>query len=301
MAKITIGSDPEFIVLDTGGHMVPAIDFFSDCDGCDPCTECGKSKDTTQCEECEVRYDCYECNICNDAVGYCNECCNCKEELVDAAVGCDGCSDTGELRPLEGDTPLEHHAHIRNLIHSIHLPAGYKLVAGTIQSGAQLGGHIHIGYPDTERFDPADLANYLSYYCGIPLRRIERKNDTKYRGREDGLYGYYGSYDEKDYGMEWRMPASWLVSSQIAKAALCLAHVVANDYIDAYHRGDERDRYLEEADYLELLDAPNIDDIIEEIKQMDGYRDYKKQIKPIFNLIEQKYVWYVNTNFKELW
>jgi len=300
MAEITIGSDPEFIVLDMGGHIVPAADFFSDCTDCDPCKDCGKEKREDKCNTCSDE-DCWACDVCRDEVGECHECNMCKDNLVDAAIGCDGCSDIGELRPMEASNPIEHHAHIKNLIHSIHVPDGYKLVAGTLQNNSALGGHIHIGYSCEEAFDPQDLANYLSYYCGIPLKRIERKIDLKKRGRDEGGYGYYGQYDEKDYGMEWRMPASWLVSSKIAKAALCLAHVVANDFIDKYHEDIDEDMYLEEDDYLELLDAPNINKIIKAIKKMDGYKEYKKEIKPIFDLIKKDYVWHVSTNFKELW
>ncbi len=300
MVKITIGSDPEFLIVDKHGELVPADHFFADCDKCSPCDTCGKEKDTDECGKCESD-DCWLCNVCRGEPTDCTHCENCKDELMESAIGTDGMSDVGELRPCEAFNPLTHHATITGLIRSIGLPKGYKLVAGTVQDGMPLGGHIHIGFDEGEvghEVELDSLASYLSYYCGIPLRRIEKRNDLYERGLEEGEYGYFGACEDKCYGIEWRMPASWLVSSVIAKSALCLAYVVANEFINME---DPEFMCVSHDEYEELLMASDINTIIEKIKSMEEYSTYANEIEPLFIMIEKGHVWYVNTNMKEVW
>jgi len=99
--------------------------------------------------------------------------------------------------------------------------------AGTIQARFQLGGHIHIGLRGIDR---GKLSNYISYYCGIPLRKIEKSEDILHRGMIVDNYGYFGRYYDKSYGIEWRMPASWLCSKEITTSALCLSYVAVREY-----------------------------------------------------------------------
>lgn len=294
--KITIGSDPEFIIVNKCGCLVPAYEFFANCKDCNPCIECGKDKETiSMCEGCYD--DCDNCSICNTEPGNCATCEDCRESLMWKEIGTDGCDDVGELRPTYAFDPIEHHRNIAGLIHSIQLPEGYKLLAGTIQETAPLGGHIHIGLEEiNDCVNEEELARYMSFYCGIPLKRIERKTDLERRGLNEERYGYFGGYEINDWGMEFRMPASWLVTSKIAKAALCLAYVVANEYIE-----NPKDIDVSNKEYREWLAKDNINNIIEDIKDMELYSTYKKQIKPLFKMIEEHRVWYTGDNLKERW
>lgn len=295
LSKIKVGSDPEFVIINPDGHMISAASFFAGCDNCNPCNECGKSRDDDRCNICDGD-DCYDCDICRSDLGSCDRCNDCKDPLMYSKVGTDGHDEVGELRPEESVDPLQHHATIAGLIHSIKLPDGYKLLAGTVQKGNPIGGHIHIGLCDI--IHPHILANYMSYYCGIPLKRIERSVDLKNRGIMDGQYGYFGSYNEKDYGIEFRMPASWIVNSVIAKSALCLAHVVAHEFLEV---GNEETITLSEKEYVSMIKGDNIDPIIEKIRGMEEFNTYASEIKPLFTMIERKHVWYVGSNLQEVW
>jgi hypothetical protein len=294
-SKILIGSDPEFIITDSHNHMVSAAEFFAGCKDCDPCRECGKERDKNRCNDCDGD-DCNDCSTCRDDVGHCQVCNDCNYPLMNSEVGTDGYDEVGELRPEESEDPLEHHATIAGLIHSIKLPSGYKLLAGTIQKENPIGGHIHIGHDEIQH--PHILANYLSYYCGIPLKRIERGIDLRHRGMDENSYGYFGQYDSKDYGIEFRMPASWLVNSVVAKAALCLTHVVAYEFIEV---GDEEEIELSESDYVSVVRGDNINNIIQKIRGMSEFNEYSSEIEPLLVMIENKHVWNVDSNLQEVW
>jgi hypothetical protein len=260
MVEINIGSDPEFIIINTKGDIISAAEFFAGCDGCEPCGKC-------------------------------------KEPLEHSEISMDGHNVVGELRPMYSINPLEHHTNINSLIHSIHLLKGYKLLAGTYPHQYKIGGHIHIGHNESQ-IDNEHFANYLSYYCGIPLKRIENPNDVMYRGKYGDTYGHFGDYHDTDYGLEFRMPASWLVDSTIAKAALCLAKVVAYEYLNV---NSSEDCSLSDDEYIELLDASNIDDILETIRDMEEFSKYANEINPLLTMIENHQLWDTSKNIQETW
>jgi hypothetical protein len=296
VVDISIGSDPEFIIVDNNGDIVSAIKFLAGCEDCNPCDGCRKSQSSDGCPD-DCGEDCDNCDMCSSSPPNCEICSDCSEPLIHSNIGIDGCNMVGELRPRYSMDPLEHHANINTLIHSIQLPRGYKLLGGTVRDNNCIGGHIHIGY-DECIVDNDHFASYLSYYCGIPLRRIEHPNDIKLRGSSKSSYGYFGDYHDVDYGLEFRMPASWLVDSTIAKAALCLAHVVAYEYINV---DSSKDCALDDGEYKQQLDADNIDDIIKTIRGMEEFYKYATEINPLLEMIEQHQIWDTTKNIKETW
>jgi len=214
-------------------------------------------------------------------------------------IGADG--NLVEFRPDPSEFPLEHVESIEKLIHVLdnHKPKNYVLKAGTVfwypNGGYEsMGGHIHIGIDKIK--SKKHLAQYLSYYCGIPLRKIEHPMDLTKRGCELSRYGYYGSYTEKSYGIEWRMPASWLINKEIAKAALCLAYVVAKQSLI-----DRTSNVLIDHDqYIKILNS-NIEPILKYIESMEYYKYYRPEIDPLLTMIREGKTWEITDNLIKHW
>lgn len=305
---LTLGSDPEFIITDKDGCCVAADDVFCGCINCDPCEECttrcpGNPIDCGICGGCIS--DCDDCNICEDCdrcrggdPGECSYCNDCKEKQdfgYDTEIGCDGNSTVGELRPLYAYTPQEHYENIKRLVGEIDIPNIYEIRAGTRVANHSIGGHIHFGICDCI-ID--ELVNYISQYAGIPLRKIEHEEDLKHRGYSEFGYGKFGSFNINDHGFEWRMPASWLVSSEIALAALSLTYVVVKEYkINP-----------------EIVSIPSIENqiisvqsptttgrLIGKIEKMEEYKKYSKEIEPLFQMLVNEKKWETNIDIRTMW
>ncbi len=328
MAKakiITVGSDPEFLIVDKDGHYISAEDIFGggerDCEGCDPCANCGKSKCTgnrrvcgrcndctDECNDCSI---CDDCDNCRDAdpgeCDYCDDCMNGYDVTAcfTAEIGCDGCSEVGELRPHYADTPQGHHDNIAKLIEQIDISEKYELRAGTYVDGFPLGGHIHLGIPlnrrntkdrIVDRIPAQDAAAYLSKYAGMPLRRIEHEKDLSVRGF-DG-YGKFGSVTDRSYGLEWRMPASWLISSEITMSALCLAHVVAHEYVIEPKKIAVPSITAQQ---ITLASTTFPARIINRLEQMKHYPKYRRELEPLFQMLMNGEKWNTNTDIRNEW
>jgi len=263
--NITIGSDPEFIFEDKKGFMVSSYDII-------------RPRRMSVCGERDP-----DCDSCHKSSIFCSH------GSSNAQIGTDG--SLGELRPKPGRTPLEHVNNIQELINAFtFLPEGMVVKGGTIQHRAAIGGHIHIGMPIA---DHLHCAQWMSHYCGIPLRKIERYEDLKLRGLSASSFGRFAGYDTKSYGIEWRMPASWLVSKEIATAALCLAYVVAQNYDTNYVP-------MKRPQYLQMIKS-DISPTIEFIENMEGYEVYRREIAPLIHMIEQEQIWNINNNVLDTW
>ena len=259
-----IGSDPEFLILNRD-NVVSAKEFFN------------------------FEVDCGDC---------CHEECvgDCDDYGIYSAIGHDTEELIGELRPHQEKLPEDHCKNIKELIKLIDVPKNYKLIAGTTYDDYTLGGHIHFGmniYPDNVQY----FSNYLSFYAGIPLKKIECPEDLYYRGLHPDKYGFFGTFNYKHYGIEWRMPASWLISSKIALAALSLSYVVAQEYFKRPEKIVMNNEY-----YISLLeDGGSISFILAKLETMKLYDSYSKEIKPIIKMIENKKHWDSTVNMKDGW
>ena len=270
---ITIGSDPEYVFETRTGKFMESYEILRPVQ----MAMCGKVRRI--------------CEYCNSNSLFCGHGGN------SAQIGYDGA--LGELRPNPGKTPIEHVENIQKLIDAIDfLPDHIVMKGGTVHQTHSIGGHIHIGMPQIngqylEITDNHNFAMYMSHYCGIPLRKIEIYKDLMYRGLGRMGFGKFGGYDVKSYGIEWRMPASWLVSKEIATAALCLAYVVAQNYDPPYYT-------MKTVQYRGYLKT-KIPYIIKAIEEMEGYEIYAKEIEPLFRMIINKEVWDPNLNIKDTW
>lgn len=266
---ITIGSDPEFAIIDSNRERVDAYHLFDEV----RYRSCGHTR-TTSCPQ-----------FCSKPNLYCGH------NTISAEIGSD-CG-FGELRPIQGNTPLEHRDNIEHLIKVMEIPEGYKLLAGTRWSSSGLGGHIHFGM---SHISLPSLSCFLSYYCGLLLKKIENPDDLKIRGLTPGNYGYFANYHDKSYGIEWRMPASWLISREITTASLCLAYVVASQYSIC----NDHKNYLQDYEYKDLIKSDMLS-IIAEVEKMDVYKYYRGEIEPIFQMIINGTYWNTSHDFREGW
>jgi len=283
---ISIGSDPEFMIVNPktmsiiDSHMIFPQERIRICnlpnDG-----RCYKNGD--------------ECKVDNLFCG----------KITSAPIGTDG--EAGELRPNPCYSPLQHIEEIQHLLHVVKPVIGNNEIrGGTIWYNMKkdykhyIGGHIHIGMPGLKSDDQRLLALYMSYYVGIPLHNIEVESELKYRGLPSDNYGYYGRFDTKSYGIEFRMPASWLISKEIATFSLCLAHTVANEfYINKSNISDNK--YMLSHDNYQKLVVGNISEIISDIEQMNEYPIYKREIEPLIQLINNNQKWNPTINPLEYW
>lgn len=304
-------------------------------------------------DKIEIREEEPTCKYDTTTCGVCNNCQICKTKLTEekAEIGCDEDFAIGELRPVSASEPLKHFEEIKLLIDSLFDMLSsygvcgpdslYQIKAGGFYGygypyGHQtysLGGHIHIGHPkrfldyttleEKKKIDN-ELGKYLSYFAGIPLKRIESIYDIEERERRD--VGFFNDWREKDYGLEWRMPASWLIDPEICIGALCLAYVIAYEFWWLYFNDGnklERDiKTINDEMFLEKVLPPTvvnkerynlyikssyidfrtrIDYIIGTIAEMKLYDKYSKYIEYIFGMIIDNKKWNPDTDIFTSW
>ena len=268
-----------------------------------------------------------------------------QEDLISALVGCDGNTVVGELRPHHSSNPINHFYEIRELIHELYeisekkdICDGKKLgmFSGGYQFGNRLGGHIHIGYnvidlfgldniqpftTNTEshiNFVDLVISNVLSYYLsifvGVPLICIS-DNDT-YELRhvrsyyENDDFGQFGSGRMKEYGFEWRMPSSWLVTPDLCLMVLTTSYVVAyeaiNRTVNMYKNRKSEAILFHDEIVTSKYDAQTINEMIINIDraeyfiQSERIDDLKAYINSIYEQIQEMILYKDNPNYKEI-
>jgi hypothetical protein len=134
------------------------------------------------------------------------------------ALGTDGHSSTGELRPGPGDAETVFN-NVKRLIARAQTVAashgGLSMFAGC-GIHEPLGGHIHFG---NVRETP-DMVTTLGKLIATPLRRI---SNTENRGG----YGRLDDTRRQTHGWEYRAPCSWLSHPAVARGVLVIAQYVA--------------------------------------------------------------------------
>jgi hypothetical protein len=77
--------------------------------------------------------------------------------------------------------------------------------SGNMRTG---GGHIHVGYDDSNDFMNISIAKAMDIFVGVPSILQEPDNDRK------ALYGRAGSYRHKGYGVEYRTVSNYYLQSK---------------------------------------------------------------------------------------
>jgi hypothetical protein len=225
----------------------------------------------------------------------------------EGVVGCDSIRmpnrqqrPVAELRPNPDYSPLQLLSNLDQAMQTANKMVPYrhvKWLAGSRPfNGYSVGGHIH--------FSNVDLNNHilraLDTYIGLPLFLIENQATAVKRRNK---YGFLADYRPKEYGgFEYRTPGSWLVSPQIAAATLCLAKIVASNYLKLTRNcflsaEAQRSFYNGNQDYLKLL----FNDIWADIQKLDMYLEYEDKLQIIYDMIKNNRKWEEKEDIRKTW
>ena len=223
-------------------------------------------------------------------------------------VGCDDLSinqdgerfPLAELRPDPAETPEELVANIRETmseaLEKIPSPNVQWLAGSMPFPRYSLGGHIHFSdLPFSAR-----VVRALDTYLGFPVLMIEASSTaTKRRPK----YGFLGDIRFKSHGgFEYRTPASWLVSPEIAHAVLALAYVVATHYRDLnidLFSSPTKQRQFYQADKQAL--HADFQEIWEQIEATSTYRRYRGALRIIPEMVAQGIDWDESVDIRRTW
>lgn len=161
-----------------------------------------------------------------------------------------------------------------------------------------LGGHIHFGgVPPPLIREVVALDRYVS----LPLVFVEQMPHNVLR--RNAQFGKLGNVRSQPWGFEYRTPASWIIDPNVTIGVLCLAYITICETI-LYPRKIPVDRGFEEFSFNkserkilegELLKA------IEEIKSMELYSKYKKYIDPFLQRAKGSQEWDETKDVWENW
>lgn len=144
-----------------------------------------------------------------------------------SSLGCDGHSETAELRPSPQETAKKVVSQIFTLFEEAETYDNMQkvgMLAGHFKFNKTIGGHIHIsGF----KMDMAQLGAILDSLF-IPLSDIIDNLDERLK-RLKGGYGK-GYRQQKQNWIEYRTPGSWLLSPDIAFLNLGLAECIGKEY-----------------------------------------------------------------------
>ncbi len=181
--QITLGADPELLLVKEDGNIVPARQYF-------------------QFQEPE---------------GY----------------GTDGNCSIAEIRPRPATEPGEITNSIKQILRSALMtnPELWHLKwrAGSFYKDHSIGGHIHVGF-DTRDLPTARAVKALDYFLAPFILLLEDKVEAIHRRQG---FGRLGEHQSKPYGIEYRVPSSFIVSPQISEQVFALTKVVIKQ---AYRR-----------------------------------------------------------------
>ncbi len=283
--------------------------------GVDPCPDLRDKDISSLIDELDKIYDCKkrevklgadpEFMIINNRTG----------KLVSAShffpvqgiVGCDNIRlpnrqqrPVAELRPKPEKSPLQLIGNLRYALTRANSMAPYKNVKWVAGSqpvaGYSIGGHIHFSNVNLN----AALLRALDNYVGLLVFMIEKPHTAARRRKK---YGFLGDYREKDYGgFEYRTPGSWLMSQRIATAVICLAKIVASNYLQLQNNylniaEAQQAFYTGDRDYF-MKDFENIWKDLEYTKLFDKYAE---EIGIIYWMIKNDIQWDEKMDIRKGW
>lgn len=230
----------------------------------------------------------------------------------DNSFGVDGCGRVAELRPAHSTTPEGLVKNIKSVLtegyasHS-HLH-DHIWKAGGMVCDEPIGGHIHLGAQKlTQQVYRAKVGNALDKTLAVLCLMVEDGEEALNRrmGSSYGSIGGSSSWREQNWGMEYRVLASWLTHPDEAKAILSLCYLVGKEY--------DNDEIMEEAASLPAFDTNSykecdkigllyyIPPIIAFIRKLPEYERYAKDMIPLFKLIKDRKNWSCDKNMIDTW
>lgn len=226
---------------------------------------------------------------------------------IQGLVGCDNIRlpnrqqrPIAELRPKPEKSPQQLVGNIRYALIRANSMAAYtnvKWVAGSHPvAGYSIGGHIHFSNVELN----TALIRALDNYLGLLVFMIEKPTTACKRRKK---YGFLSEYREKSYGgFEYRTPGSWLVSQKIALGVLCLAKIVASNYLQLPHN------YLNTAEAQEAFYSGNREYFMrnfhliwQDVEGTQLYPKYHEEINIIRWMIENDIQWDEKMDIRKGW
>lgn len=226
---ITIGSDPEFLVL-TNGQIHHAREFFVDL--------VAGSEEVFTCSNCG--------ETGGGHCGRCREVMSVLKSPEHGEVGWDAHNETGELRPMHGESPADHVEHIGALLKWISErdKLSRLSVVGGDPNGriVSTGGHIHLGVPVTMEGVTDGMLKIMSTMMlpvafadggkDYSIRRATGKADT-----DDDTFSMNSSYGKlSDWRREVRgqsavhefrgLSSSWMSTKELSYVTVATAGAV---------------------------------------------------------------------------
>lgn len=154
---------------------------------------------------------------------------------TDSPLGCDGHSDTAELRPSAKETAKEVVSQIYTLFEEAETYTTMKkvgMLAGHFKHNKTIGGHIHLSDFKINMIELCDIMDKLF----IPLSDLIDNLEERAKRQKNG---YGKGYREQTHNwIEYRRPGSWLLSPDIAYLHLGLAECIAKEYSSYTQTGD---------------------------------------------------------------
>lgn len=205
----------------------------------------------------------------------------------------------GEVRPEPSTSPIILADNIRKtMLQALKLLpySNLKWIAGSQPENYPIGGHIHFSNIEVS----SKLIRALDNYLAIPVMLMENSDTSVLRRVK---YGHLSDFRTKDYGgFEYRTVGSWLVTPEITKGVLCLAKIIAKNYVilnrnyflnrqsqSAFYRGDKY--YFREV----------FDQIWDSISALPDYEEYTEYLEPIKHLCASMTGWDETADIRQTW
>ncbi len=225
----------------------------------------------------------------------------------EGVVGCDALRTPNrqsrpiaELRPSPAYSPLKLLSNLEEALLLAQKMAPYKNIKWLAGSrpfpGYSIGGHIHFSNVELNNHILRALDNYL----GLPVFLIENQATAVKRRAK---YGFLADFRTKDYGgFEYRTPASWLVSPEIAAAVLCLAKIVTSNYLyltrNCFHNIDaQRSFYDGNQEYL----RPMFKELWNDVQNLEMYQVFRSELQVIPDMINSNLCWDEKEDIRKSW
>ena len=145
--------------------------------------------------------------------------------------GVDGHGYIAELRPEPAIFPKDLTENLRTALASrYHTLKNYRWQVGPWLFEKPLGGHVHFGV-DMNDLSVEAIEKLMPIILALiepQQQALQRRSHSFYRNTP---YGLLGDVREKDWGWEWRVPSSFIVSPGVTTAVFALCKAIIYEQI----------------------------------------------------------------------
>lgn len=227
-------------------------------------------------------------------------------------LGCDGCAETGELRPIPSLDPLVTAGNVGKCLKEF-LVKGQAFDLTTLSLWDPIGGHIHLELPpEAQESSIQDWhRNLMSFY--LPIMLGEEKASVKIRFARYGKITDYHGPEGSRRTLEVRCPsAEWITTQKLAEATLAYMGVVWHEVIHNEKKlpkalilkSIQQETALQDmaVNGFELATDGIMKEIAKAVRKFEMYEPFKEQIEYVLKpnkILEDKRT--VNYSIAEGW